>query len=1315
MPEVVEAVATTEKYVPEVLPLHVCDLLPPRLGVSAVREIVRSIPELITVAASESRPLHKPAISHGGALQNPEIPTVLGDALRRAASMPASHGITYVRSDGNDLYQSYRELLTDAEHILAGLRRLGLKPQDPVVFQLDRNQDFIPVFWACALGGFLAAPISLPPTYNETNSAVSKLHNCWELLNRPLIVSGDKLLPELRCCAARLGIRDLRAASVDQLRSAPRDQDWYPARPDDVCLILFTSGSTGVPKGVQQSHRTLLSRSAATAERNKFDENEISLNWFPLDHVGGIVMFHLMDLFTCAHQIQVPTELILQNPLKWLDFIDRFQATITWAPNFAFGLVNDHATAIASRKWDLTSMRFILNGGEAIVAKTARRFLQVLAPHGLRPDAMHPSWGMSETCSGVVFSERCRCDIIRDEDSFVEVGGPIAGVSLRIVDGKDQDLQEGQIGRLQIKGATVTPGYYRNPELNRESFSDDGWFNTGDLAMLNDGRLTITGRAKDVIIINGVNFYSHEIEAIVEDVSDIDVSFTAACAVRLTGSDTDRLAVFFSTPAADWPGILDVIENIRETLLRRTGVDAEFLIPLAHEEIPKTTIGKIQRTKLRERFEAGEFADLLRDIDVHSANENTVPDWFYRKMWRRREAVAASPELRKGRYLVFADSFGMAERVCAQLEQEGSTCVRVLPGTAFEIAQSGVCTVGVASKTDYERLVSWAGPCDSVLHCWSYGRALAEPGIKPLRAAQQHGAYSLLLLIQAMAKAARSNSRVRLFTVTTGTQSVLGGDCTRPENAAIVGLLASAESETSWLACRQLDVVGGCVGDDAWDVLRELATNSSAMEVAYRGGSRWTMSLAKIDMLCQPTNPLPIKKGGLYLITGGLGGLGVIVAEHLIRNYHARLLLVGRTPVTEQSGIECEGPPAKTMRNLALLKQAGGEFLYRALDISDAEALESCVAEVERHWERDLDGVFHLAGSLASSADLNAHFDSIDDHSVAKETIESFETIFGAKLYGTWSVLQLLNQRTDALLVAFSSVNGIFGGAMLSAYSAANSALDALVSQYRQHDPNTYCFNWTMWDDIGMSKDTPAYSREASRRMGYHVIGKEQGINSMLASLCRAQGQIVVGLDQTNPQLRRYLKAEAYPCIQPVMYYVPRTTADVSKAATFPDLQQTRTRLVVLKELPRDESGNIDRLRLATRHVGHPEVESQSQIKPRSEIERRVARVWKEVLGASSIRVNDTFFQLGGDSLTAIRLVNRLRETFEVDLSLRALFETPTIAGLAAMLEEKITPRVHTTISAMPPASTDLPRQIDDLSDAEVDALLEVMLRDKAS
>ncbi|NEE13389.1 AMP-binding protein, partial [Streptomyces sp. SID7499] len=198
-------------------------------------------------------------------------------------------------------------------------------------------------------------------------------------------------------------------------------------------------------------------------------------------------------------------------------------------------LVNDRVADAAGARWDLSCLRFIQNAGEAIMPRVARRFLTALTPSGLPATAMRPSWGMSETSSAVTYSDAFTLDTTADDAPFTEVGRPLPGTTLRIVDENDATLPEGTPGRLLIKGPTVTSGYYDNPAADQASFTADGWFDTGDLGVLRDGALTITGRAKDVLIINGVNHYCHEIESVVEELDSVENSFTAACAVRDPG------------------------------------------------------------------------------------------------------------------------------------------------------------------------------------------------------------------------------------------------------------------------------------------------------------------------------------------------------------------------------------------------------------------------------------------------------------------------------------------------------------------------------------------------------------------------------------------------------------------------------------------------------------------------------------------------------------------------------------------------------------------------------------------------------------
>lgn len=192
---------------------------------------------------------------------------------------------------------------------------MGLKPGDKLLFQLEQNQDFIPAFWGCVLGGFVPVPISIPPTYDEVNSTIGKLHNAWQLLDRPFVLTSRGLAGAVRSLAGLLKVDEFRVAVTDDLRSEKPDTNWHATQADDVVLMLLTSGSTGKPKAVMQSHRAVLSRSAATAQMNRFTDLDVSLNWFPLDHVGGIVMFHINDLCLGCTQVHAPTQAVLRNPL----------------------------------------------------------------------------------------------------------------------------------------------------------------------------------------------------------------------------------------------------------------------------------------------------------------------------------------------------------------------------------------------------------------------------------------------------------------------------------------------------------------------------------------------------------------------------------------------------------------------------------------------------------------------------------------------------------------------------------------------------------------------------------------------------------------------------------------------------------------------------------------------------------------------------------------------------------------------------------------------------------------------------------------
>jgi acyl-CoA synthetase (AMP-forming)/AMP-acid ligase II len=531
------------------------------------------------------------SILNGGPL-GPAKVTTLSAALVRAANLSGGEEITYLDDEGTPRKQSYAELLHDAACILSGMRAAGARVGEKVVLQIGTDPDLLAAFWACVLGGFVPVPVTPSPPAHSRLSAAQLLAGVWGMLGKAKVVTGQRTKPDASVAGSWLG-------TVDTLRVGPAATAFQPVAPDEPAALLLTSGSTGLPKAVTLTHRNIISRSVATKRVRNLSAANRTFNWMPLDHVGGLVMFHVRDVLLGCHQVHARINWVLTDPLRWLDAISEYRCDTTWAPNFAFGLVVDRAHEMADRSWDLSNLRYIMNGGEPITARVARRFLSLLAPFGLPSEAIHPGWGMSETSSGVVdcvFSLQASTD----EDRFVSVGVPHPGVTLRVVDHNGEVQPAGTIGMLQVSGFPITSGYYANPEQNQQSFTADGWFKTGDLAFVAGGMLTVTGRADDVIEVDGVSYYGHEIEAAVEELAFVESSYTVVCQLLTESGAHHGLAVFFhprSGTASD-----PEKSAVAELVASRFGLQATHVEPVPRDEVPKTGIGKRKRAQLLKRL-----------------------------------------------------------------------------------------------------------------------------------------------------------------------------------------------------------------------------------------------------------------------------------------------------------------------------------------------------------------------------------------------------------------------------------------------------------------------------------------------------------------------------------------------------------------------------------------------------------------------------------------------------------------------------------------------------------------------------------------
>ena len=1263
-----------------------------KVGNSRVKEIEASREQ---GAAQKVQAQKAIAISRGGLLPREDIPTTLPEVLQRSAKQALGDLIIYPQSDG-EIIQSYAGLLEEAERILAGLRKLGLKPQNQVIFQLECNHDIISAFWGCLLGGFVPIIIGVPPSYRESNHGVDKICHVWELLDHPLILTTQALEESVKALSHWLSA-GLKIGTIEAIKTNNPEQNYHPSKPDDLAFFNLTSGTTGVPKCIGLTHWNLISRALGTNLLCKHEREDVILNWLPFDHIGSISDWHIRCVLLGCKLIYVPKEHILERPLNWLDLIDKYRITHSWAPNFAYALINDVLVQKPEKKWNLDCVKSLVTAGEAVSSKAVEEFIEKMASYRLKQTVLRPAFGMAEMGSGITYYQPTEENPLKfhaveksflneaikgigtehpNSTTFTDLGSVIPGVSIRIVDNENSLLPEYTIGRLQVQGDAVSPGYYRNPEANKEAFLEDGWFNTGDLGFIANGNLVLTGRAKETIIVNGANYYYHEIEAIVEEIEEVEVSYTAACAVKDARGATEKLAIFFNTSCSNDDWLIELSKKIRQTVVNKVGLNPAYLIPVEKEVIPKTAIGKIQRSQLAKRFEAGEFNHIIKRIVV----KDTLPDWFYRKIWCQKQAPTLNLVPQTAPTLVFLDKLGLGTFLCGELNRLKQPCVSVEAGSEFAflglVSEAGGDRVqrfriNPNEPDHYVRLlesVATSNRIAQILHLWTYDEYTREvESVEALQQAQEQGSYSLLFLIQALAKVQGSEHSVRLQVISSHTQCTSPSDEIAYEKSPVLGMIKTITQEMPWLLCRHVDLPLDQADINGAYILRELGAVKGNPEVTYRNGQRLVPRLEKVNLLKSSAQELPFQRGGMYLLSGGLGGIGVEIAKYLLQHYDARLLLVGRTPLPERSEwefhLEQADAVCERIKTYLALEQLGGKISYEAVDICDGAKLQQVVDQAQSRFSSRLDGVIHLAGVFQECL-------------LAEETRESLLETLRAKVLGTWVLHQLIKDQPQAVFISSSSVNGFFGGAMVGAYAAANSFLDCF-SQYQRckHSLRSYCFSWSQWDGVGMNRGT--LMKDLSRARGYQPITAEQGLHSLLVGLYHEQTHLFVGLDGGNRHIRQHTNTKSAR-VQKLSAYFTSQSDQVSlsrlQELVVPDRFGVPSicDFVPIAQMLLTEMGEIDREHLAIRDCGVRRATTE-RVLPQTALERRLAGIWKQVLGIKQLGIYDNFLELGGDSLRAMQIVSQLRVAFSLELPLRSfLLECSTIAKLALLIEEML-------------------------------------------
>ncbi len=557
-----------------------------------------------------------------------------------AANADAPRGITYHAGEGVSKRVGYADLRSRALGLLHHLQQLGARPGDKLILLLNNNEQFIEAFWASVLGGIVPVPVAIGISDEHRHKLLRIAHK----LDAPFIYTDRKTLERIGQYSAQSGdtvnatvFAALRTRTLlaEDFTDASRPGIVHESRPEDIAFIQFSSGSTSEPKGVALTHANLIVHGEAVTQAAGFTQDDVSLSWMPLTHDMGLIGFHLVMFANRIESHLMPTELYVRRPLLWLAIASEQRATILCSPNFGY---RHYLKVLGDRSpgnLDLSAVRLIFNGAEPISLELCAEFMDRLASVGLKRNSMYPVYGLAEASLAVSFPPPGRPwralvlnrhalnvgeaaqvlpDPSHDALSFVSVGKPITCCEVRIAGNDDAPLPEGHVGHILIRGANVTAGYYQEPAVNAETFTPDGWLRTGDIGLVRDGELYITGRAKEIIFVNGQNYFPHDLENIAIRAPGMELGKVVVAGVRPPGAEGDQLTVFVLY-RGDLAEFAQLAASIARLINEQAGLEVTQVVPV--KRIPKTTSGKIQRHLLEQQLVDGEFAAELAEMARH--------------------------------------------------------------------------------------------------------------------------------------------------------------------------------------------------------------------------------------------------------------------------------------------------------------------------------------------------------------------------------------------------------------------------------------------------------------------------------------------------------------------------------------------------------------------------------------------------------------------------------------------------------------------------------------------------------------------------
>lgn len=555
--------------------------------------------------------------------RNHEGPTIPG-AVLELKDRPGT-SLRFLRAGDEPSEYSYGDVCSEMLRRGRNLVDLGLQKGDRLAIILPEPEDFVLTFLGAMAFGIVPVPMYPPLGFGKLDAYIASSARIANKAGARALITDAKVQNILWSLVDKVDTLD-SIVTVDKLTETPKKPHEAPSLAhEDLAFLQFTSGSTSAPKGVMVTHGNLLANLDGIMNVGlEIDEDDVAVSWLPLYHDMGLIGFMLAPVWYAVPTTYMSPIEFVKHPRRWMETIDKYRGTIAFAPNFAYALATKRTKDRHLEEYDLSSLKALGCGAEPNHPGTLNGFLDHFAPAKMPRECLLPCYGMAEATLAMTFvglRDEMSVDTIDAEAyqvdgvatpvepgpgalEYVSCGKPFPRHEILVVGEDNAELPERTVGEIVFRGPSVASGYFKDPERTAEAFTEIG-LRTGDLGYIANGELFVTGRKKDLIILNGRNYDPQSIEWVVQEVEGIRKGNVVAFSVP--GERTEELVIVAEVKGdtADEALIQAVSNAVREELM----ISPSDVALVGRGALPKTSSGKLQRAKTRADYLDGTLGE----------------------------------------------------------------------------------------------------------------------------------------------------------------------------------------------------------------------------------------------------------------------------------------------------------------------------------------------------------------------------------------------------------------------------------------------------------------------------------------------------------------------------------------------------------------------------------------------------------------------------------------------------------------------------------------------------------------------------------